>query len=51
MIFGPLFLIVALAAVIAVVVLLVRRIGGPWYGALSPRRHFRLGGGEEFLAA
>lgn len=36
MIFGPLFMILALAAVIAVVVLLVRWLGGPWYGAQPP---------------
>lgn len=36
MIFGPLFMILALAAVIAVVVLLVRWIGGPWIGVQPP---------------
>lgn len=36
MIFGPLFMILALGAVIAVVVLLVRGLGGPWYGAQPP---------------
>jgi putative membrane protein len=36
MIFGPLFMILALAVVIAVVVLLVRWIGGPGYGAQPP---------------
>jgi putative membrane protein len=33
MIFGPLFMILVLALVIAVVVLLVRWLGGPWQGA------------------
>ncbi len=33
MIFGPLFMILVLAAVIAVAVLLVRWLGGPWQGA------------------
>lgn len=32
MIFGPLFMIVVLAIVIAVAVLLVRWLGGPWHG-------------------
>lgn len=36
MIFGPVFMILTLAAVIAVVVLLVRWLGGPWYGAQPP---------------
>ncbi len=36
MIFGPLFMILALGAVIAVVVLLVRGLGGPWYGTQPP---------------
>lgn len=36
MIFGPLFMILALAAVIAVVILLVRWIGGPWVGIQPP---------------
>lgn len=36
MIFGPLFMILFLAALIAVVVLLVRWIGGPWQGILPP---------------
>ncbi len=35
-IFGPLFMIVALGAVIAVVVLLVRWLGGPWIGVQPP---------------
>src|SRR6516162_9670794 len=33
MIFGPLFMILVLAVVIAVAVLIVRSLGGPWYGA------------------
>ena len=33
MIFGPLFMILVLAAVIGAVVLLVRWVGGPWQGA------------------
>jgi putative membrane protein len=33
MIFGPLIMILVLAAVIAIVVLLVRWLGGPWHGA------------------
>ena len=32
MIFGPLFMILVLALVIAVAVLLVRWLGGPWHG-------------------
>jgi putative membrane protein len=36
MIFGPLFMILALAVVIAVAVLIVRSVGGPWYGAAPP---------------
>ena len=35
MIFGPLIMILVLAAVIAVTVLLVRWIGGPWPGGSS----------------
>lgn len=35
MIFGPIFMILVLAAVIAVAVLLVRGLGGPWYGTHS----------------
>ena len=37
MIFGPLFMILVLAAVIAVAVLLVRWLGGPWQAA-GPRQ-------------
>ena len=33
MIFGPLFMILVLAVVIAAAVLIVRWLGGPWYGA------------------
>lgn len=33
MIFGPLFMILLLAAGIAVIVLLVRWLGGPWHAA------------------
>lgn len=36
MIFGPLFMLLVLAMVIAVVVILVRWLGGPWYGAQPP---------------
>jgi putative membrane protein len=35
MILGPLFMILLLAAAIAVVVLLVRWLGGPWHGTQS----------------
>ena len=38
MIFGPVFMILMLAAVIAVVVLLVRWLGGPWSGTQPPRQ-------------
>jgi putative membrane protein len=37
MILGPLFMILVLAVVIAVAVLLVRWLGGPWHGAASHR--------------
>jgi putative membrane protein len=36
MIFGPLFMILVLAIVIAAIVLLVRWLGGPWHGAVPP---------------
>jgi putative membrane protein len=36
MIFGPLLMIVVLAVVIGVAVLIVRSLGGPWYGAAPP---------------
>ncbi len=38
MIFGPLIMILVLAAVIAITVLLVRWLGGPWHGA-PPQHH------------
>jgi putative membrane protein len=38
MIFGPLFMILVVAAVIAAVLLFVRSVGGPWHGALSPHQ-------------
>jgi len=38
MIFGPLFMILVLAAVIGAVVLLVRWVGGPWQGT-APSYH------------
>ena len=36
MVFGPFFMIIWLAVVIAVVVLLVRWLGGPWHAGQSP---------------
>ena len=36
MVFGPLFMILVLALVIAVAVLLVRWLAGPWQGASHP---------------
>ena len=36
MIFGPLFMILVLAVVIAVAVVIIRSLGGPWYGAAPP---------------
>ena len=36
MIFGPLFMILVLAVVIAAAVLIVRSLGGPWQGAAPP---------------
>jgi putative membrane protein len=38
MVFGPLFMILVLAVVIAAVALLVRWLGGPWQGTL-PSHH------------
>ncbi len=38
MFFGPLFMILALAAVIAVAVLLVRWLGSPWIGIQPPHQ-------------
>lgn len=40
MIFGPLFMILFLAILVALVVLLVRWPGGPWPGAVPP--HYAL---------
>jgi putative membrane protein len=37
MVFGPLFMILVLAAVIAFAVLLVRWLGGPWQGTQPPQ--------------
>ncbi|WP_368904813.1 SHOCT domain-containing protein [Taklimakanibacter lacteus] len=37
MMFGPLFMILVLAIAIAVVVLLVRRLGGPWQETTTTR--------------
>lgn len=42
MIFGPLFMILVLAGTIAIAVLLVSWLSGPWHGAHSPR-HMRSG--------
>jgi putative membrane protein len=36
MIFGPLFMILVLAVVIAAAVLIVRSLGGPWQGTAPP---------------
>jgi len=36
MIFGPLFMILVLAVVIAAAVLIVRLLGGPWQGVAPP---------------
>jgi putative membrane protein len=36
MIFGPVFMVLVLAGVIALVALLVRWLGGPWYGTQPP---------------
>lgn len=36
MILGPLFMILVLAVLIAAVVLLARRVGGPWQGTVPP---------------
>jgi putative membrane protein len=35
MIFGPLFMILFLAALVAIVVILVRWLGGPWQGTIG----------------
>lgn len=37
MIFGPIFMILVFAIVIALAVLLVRWLGGPWQGSQPPR--------------
>src|SRR6516225_7456642 len=42
MIFGPLFMILVLAVVIAAAVLVVRSLGGPWQGTAPP--HYPLPG-------
>ena len=36
MIFGPLFMVLVLAVVIAAAVFIVRSLGGPWQGAAPP---------------
>lgn len=38
MFFGPLFMILGFAAVIAVIVFLIRWLSGPWNGAQPPYR-------------
>ena len=38
MIFGPFFMILFLAVLVAVVAILVRWVGGPWHGALPPHQ-------------
>lgn len=38
MIFGPLFMIFFLAVLVAVVVMLVRWLGGPWQGTYPPHQ-------------
>lgn len=38
MIFGPLFMILFLAVLVAVVAILVRWVGGPWHGAMPPHQ-------------
>ena len=38
MIFGPLFMILVLAVVVAVAVLFVRWLGGPWHSVQPPGR-------------
>lgn len=38
MIFGPLFMILFLAVLIAAVVILVRWLGGPWQGTMPPHQ-------------
>jgi putative membrane protein len=38
MIFGPLFMILFLAVLVAVVAILVRWLGGPWHGMYPPHQ-------------
>jgi putative membrane protein len=38
MIFGPLFMILFLAVLVAAVVLLIRWLGGPWQGTMPPHQ-------------
>lgn len=38
MIFGPFFMILFLAVLVAVVAILVRWVGGPWHGAMPPHQ-------------
>ena len=38
MVFGPLFMILVLAVVVAIVVLLVRWLGGPWHSLQPPHQ-------------
>lgn len=38
MFFGPLFMILSIAAVVAVVLLFVRLLGGPWHGQMPPHQ-------------
>lgn len=38
MVFGPLFMILVLAVVVAIVVLLVRWLGGPWHSFQPPHQ-------------
>lgn len=38
MVFGPLFMILVLAVVVAIAVLLVRWLGGPWHSLQSPHQ-------------
>jgi putative membrane protein len=41
MIFGPLFMILFLAVLVALVVILVRWLGGPWQGTYPPHQPTR----------
>jgi len=38
MIFGPLFMILFLAVLVAIVIILVRWLGGPWQGTYPPQQ-------------